>query len=81
MFSEYTGMRSGKLMELELNLARDSKDNNMGSLQYISSSRQVWENVGSQLMVTKDQEEAELWKVSYCFSLYCSHSPLESLTL
>lgn len=81
MFSEYTGMRSGRLMELELNLARDITDNNMGSLQYISSSRQIWENVGSLLMVTKDPEEAELWKVSCCFSLYCSGSPLESLTL
>lgn len=47
-------------VHLELNLAREVKGNNWGSLQYISSNRKIWENVGPLLMVTKDPEKAEL---------------------
>lgn len=31
-------------VHLELNLAREVKDNNRGSLQYTSSNRKIWEN-------------------------------------
>lgn len=44
-------------VHLELNLAREVKDNNRGSLQYTSSNRKIWENMGPLQMVTKDPEK------------------------
>lgn len=63
---------------MELSLARDVRDNNRGSLQYISSNRKIWENIGSLLMVTKDPEKAELSKVSFS-SVFTAKAALRNL--
>ena len=51
--------------QLELNLARDVKDNKKGFFKYISSKRKTGENVSRLLnglgaLLTKDTEKAEL---------------------
>jgi len=57
-------MRKAKV-HLELNLARDVKDNKKGFLKYISSKQKTRENVGLLLnemivLVTEDTEQAKL---------------------
>jgi len=57
-------MRKAKV-HLELNLARDVKNNKKGFFKYISSKRKARDNVGQLLneagvLVMKDAEKAEL---------------------
>jgi len=58
-------------VDLELNLARDVKDNKMGFFKYISSKQKTRDNVGPLLnevsvLVTEDAEKVEL--LNACFS-------------
>lgn len=59
---------------LILHLARDMKDNKKGFCKYINNKRQMRENVeplmnGAENMVTKDRENAEMFKGTFTLNL------------
>lgn len=59
---------------LILHLARDMKDNKKGFCKYINNKRQMRENVeplmnGAENMVTKDRENAEMFKGTFTLDL------------
>ncbi|XP_068809550.1 uncharacterized protein [Struthio camelus] len=71
---------------LELNLARDVKDNKKGFFKYITSKRKTRENVGLLLngagaLVTKDIEKAELLNAAFASGFTAKASPQEFQTL
>ena len=54
-------------MQLELNLARDAKNNKKGCYRYLSQKRKVKESIPPPMsktgkVVTMDEEKAEVWK-------------------
>ncbi|GAB0183643.1 mitochondrial enolase superfamily member 1 [Grus japonensis] len=71
---------------LELNLARDVKDNKKDFFKYISSKRKTRENVGPLLnevgaLVTEDTEKAELPNAAFASVFTAKAGPQESQTL
>ncbi|GAB0207970.1 mitochondrial enolase superfamily member 1 [Grus japonensis] len=71
---------------LELNLAKDVKDNKKGFFKYISSKRKSRENVGLLLnevgaLVTEDTEKAELLNAAFASVFAAKASPQETQTL
>ncbi|GAB0204057.1 hypothetical protein GRJ2_002871300 [Grus japonensis] len=71
---------------LELNLARDVKDNKKGFFKYISNKRKTRENVGPLLnevgaLVTVDTEKAELVNAAFASVFTAKASPQENQTL
>ncbi|GAB0208473.1 mitochondrial enolase superfamily member 1 [Grus japonensis] len=71
---------------LELNLARDVKDNKKGFFKYISSKRKTRENVGPWLnemhaLVMEDTEKVELLNATFCSVFTAEAGPQESQTL
>jgi len=71
---------------LELNLARDVKDNKKGFFNYISSKRKTRDNVGPLLneagvLVTEDAKKVGVIECLLCFSLQCQGRPCESQAL
>ncbi|GAB0208054.1 mitochondrial enolase superfamily member 1 [Grus japonensis] len=71
---------------LELNLARDVKDNKKGFFKYISSKRNTSENVGPLLnevgaLVMEDTEKAELLNAAFVSVFTAKTGPQESQTL
>ncbi|GAB0179989.1 mitochondrial enolase superfamily member 1 [Grus japonensis] len=78
-------MKKGKA-HLELNLARDVKDNKKGFFKYISSKRNTWENVGPLLnevgaLVMEDTEKAELLNAAFASVFTAKAVPQETQTL
>ncbi|GAB0202578.1 mitochondrial enolase superfamily member 1 [Grus japonensis] len=71
---------------LELNLARDVKDNKKGFFKYISSKRKTKENVGLLLnevgaLVMEDTEKAELLNAFFALVFTAKAGPQETQTL
>ncbi|PKK34045.1 INO80 complex subunit C [Columba livia] len=71
---------------LELNLAKDIKDNKKGFFKYISSKRKVRENVGPLLigvgaMLMDDRKKAELLNAAFAAIFTAKTSPRVSQTL
>ncbi|GAB0204864.1 mitochondrial enolase superfamily member 1 [Grus japonensis] len=71
---------------LELNLARDVKDNKKGFFKSISSKRKTRENVGPLLnevgaLVTEDTEKTELLSAAFASIFTAKAGPQESQTL
>ncbi|GAB0210235.1 mitochondrial enolase superfamily member 1 [Grus japonensis] len=71
---------------LELNLAREVKDNKKGFFKYISSKRKTRENVGPQLnevgaLVMEHTEKAELLNAAFSSVFTAKAGPQESQTL
>ncbi|GAB0175916.1 mitochondrial enolase superfamily member 1 [Grus japonensis] len=64
---------------LELNLARDVKDNKKSFFKYISSKRKTREKVGA--LVMEDTEKAELLNAAFASVFTAKASPQESQTL
>ncbi|GAB0208125.1 mitochondrial enolase superfamily member 1 [Grus japonensis] len=78
-------MRKAKA-HLELNVARDVKDNKKGFFKYISSKRKTRENVGPLLnevgaLVTEDTEKVELLNAAFASAFTAKASPQETQTL
>ncbi|GAB0208111.1 mitochondrial enolase superfamily member 1 [Grus japonensis] len=78
-------MRKAKA-HLELNVARDVKDNKKGFFKYISSKRKTRENVGPLpnevgALVTEDTEKVELLNAAFASVFTAKASPQESQTL
>ena len=67
-------MRKAKV-HLELNLARDVKDNNKGFFKYISSKQKTRDNVGPLLnemsILVMEHAEKAVTECLVCFSLQC----------
>ncbi|GAB0206869.1 mitochondrial enolase superfamily member 1 [Grus japonensis] len=73
-------VRKGKA-QMELNLARDVKDNKKGFYKYISDKRKARENVGLLLngagaLVTQDMEKSEVLNAAFA-SVYSSKTGLQ----
>ncbi|GAB0206434.1 mitochondrial enolase superfamily member 1 [Grus japonensis] len=72
--------------QLELNLAKDVKDNKKGFFKYISSKRKTRENVGPLLnemgaLVMEDTEKAELPNAAFASVFTAKVAPEETQTL
>ncbi|PKU44228.1 rna-directed dna polymerase from mobile element jockey-like [Limosa lapponica baueri] len=68
-------------VHLELNLARDVKDNKKGFFKYISSKRKTREKVGHWALVMEDTEKAELLNATFASVFTAKASPQESQIL
>jgi len=78
-------MRKAKV-HLELNLARDVKDNRKGFFKYISSKQVTRDNVGLLLnevgvLVTEDAEKSELLNACFASVFSAEAGPQESQSL
>jgi len=87
MLSEHEEMQRGRLkVLLELNLARDVKDNKKSFFNYISSKGKTRENVGPLLnklgvLVTENAEKAELLSAFFASVFSANAGPQKSQAL